>query len=58
MNILLRAAILVMMFGLALGLPNVDSIFIDFTAISDGAINLMQLGIVGAGLAFFFGGDL
>lgn len=53
MNILTKAAVFIILIGLSLGLPGIDSFFIDFSELSEEALALIQLGLLALGASFF-----
>ena len=57
-NILIRASIFILFLGLAIGLPSLESFFIDFTQLSEEGITFIRIALVLFGFGFFVGGDL
>ena len=57
-NILIRASIFIIILGIALGLPDISTIIIDFNQLGEDAVTIIRLGVVALGLGILIHGDV
>lgn len=54
-SVILNTSLAIATLALMVALPNIETIFIDFTELGNGAITLMRIALIG--VAFYFLGE-